>query len=225
MGSLVNHVNRRRSPQSRKLPETAYDTKRGPSEDLTVERLSSVQVFKRAIKEIDDRIAYVPRPQLEKVIHAFLDLLNSNVIETAFDQSPINKARVKGIERSEAIRNYGGVKPLTAEQVVDVLNVSRQSVNTWRNEKKIIGLTQAKRGFIYPAWQFDLQRRQVVDGLEDVISELDTTDMWSAAIFFTSPNIVLDDRVPIDVLRDEKDEQSRKLVLRAAALWRRQGAS
>lgn len=185
----------------------------------------------RILRVMTTKVEQAPRSVVASAVAqdsdaaALLAFLKATPLELGQDHDPLLQARIKGMERMGALLRHGGLAPLTSEQVVDLLKVSRQSIHTWRHERRILGLPQARRGFLYPAWQFDLDRHRVVDGIAEVLAVIDPTDPWSLVIFFASPNIVVDGQAPIDVLKNRPNDASRARVMRAAALWQQHGAS
>ncbi len=86
-------------------------------------------------------------------------------------------ARLRGFERKrEMLEIAGGA--LTVDQVSDLLGMSRQAFNKRRAANQLLGLTQAKRGYTYPAFQFE--DGKTVSDLSEVLAELKQLDPMDA---------------------------------------------
>jgi hypothetical protein len=113
---------------------------------------------------------------------------------------PLAEAFVRGIEsKRRLIKENGGV--FSTERVAEFLGITPQAVNKRRNSRKLLGLTFRRRGYMYPAWQFD-PKRGTVPGLEDILLALADHDEWMQNIFFVTPNTRLSDRRPLELLRE-----------------------
>lgn len=78
--------------------------------------------------------------------------------ETADSPSPelqvaLDEARQRGRVRAGKI--LIGEDMLSADQFAALLGTSRMTVNTKRQNRQVLGLDGAKRGFRFPAWQID----------------------------------------------------------------------
>lgn len=131
---------------------------------------------------------------------------------------PLIRAKLRGIEhRKRIIEKLGGT--LSAEQVSELIGISRQAVDKRRSQNQLIGLIQGKRGYAYPAFQFE--DGKTVDGLKDVLDALSGHDPWMQSIFFANGNDRLNRRTPLDALRQGETEA----VVRAAEAYGEQGAA
>lgn len=63
----------------------------------------------------------------------------------------LEAARARGRVRAAEI--LGGDDMLSAEQFAELIGTSRVTVNTKRQNKQVLGLDGAKRGFRFPEWQ------------------------------------------------------------------------
>ncbi len=134
------------------------------------------------------------------------------------DGDPLIRAKLRGIEhRKRIIEKLGGT--LSAQQVSELIGISRQAVDRRRSQNQLIGLTQGKRGYAYPAFQFE--DGKTLDGLKEVLDALSGHDPWMQSIFFASGNDRLNGRTPLDALRQGKTEA----VVRAAEAYGEQGAA
>jgi len=134
------------------------------------------------------------------------------------DGDPLIRAKLRGIEhRKRILEKLGGT--LSAEQVSELIGISRQAVDRRRSQNQLIGLTQGKRGYAYPAFQFE--DGKTLDGLKEVLHALSGHDPWMQSIFFANGNDRLTGRTPLDALRQGKTEA----VVRAAEAYGEQGAA
>ena len=134
------------------------------------------------------------------------------------DADPLIRAKLRGIEhRKRILEKLGGT--LSAEQVSELIGISRQAVDRRRSQNQLIGLTQGKRGYAYPAFQFE--DGKTLDGLKEVLDALSGHDPWMQSIFFANGNDRLNGRTPLDALRQGKTEA----VVRAAEAYGEQGAA
>ena len=90
--------------------------------------------------------------------------------------------------------------------------VTKQAVNDRVRRHRLLALKTGSGRLVYPVAQFDGER--VVDGLGDVLDVLvpDDTEAWMVASWLTTPDPDLNDRTPIEALRDGQ----RADVVRAA---------
>jgi hypothetical protein len=122
------------------------------------------------------------------------------VLELTSDD-PLGAAKLRGLNlRQQLLKTSGGA--LASERVADVLNISRQAVDTRRASNQLLALTQGRRGYSYPSFQFD--EGMTIKGLEEVLGNLSAIDPWMQLNFFTSPNERLGGSSPIEALREGK---------------------
>ena len=130
------------------------------------------------------------------------------VAELASDD-PIAAAKLRGLNRrQEMLKASGGV--LTSEQVGEIPGLSRQAVDKRRASNQLLALTQGRRGYSYPGFQFD--EGKTLDGLEEVLKGLRVVDPWMQLNFFTTPKERLGGKTPIDALRQGKGSEVRKIA-------------
>ena len=75
---------------------------------------------------------------------------------------------------------------LTAEEAADLLDITRQAVDKRRNQHQLIGLTQGRRGYAYPSFQFE--DGKTIAGLAEVLRALEVHDPWIQPTFFANGN-------------------------------------
>jgi hypothetical protein len=130
---------------------------------------------------------------------------------------PLLAAKLRGLQRRQEILKIAG-GALTSEQVGEVLSLSRQAVDKRRSSNQLLALTQGRRGYSYPVFQFE--NGKTLQGLEEVLKALGDIDPWMQLNFFTTSDERLANKTPIDVLRDGKTQD----VVRIAGTYGEQGA-
>jgi len=111
---------------------------------------------------------------------------------------PLLAAKIRGLKRKKQMLEVAG-GALSSEQVADVLGISRQAVDKRRSANQLLALTQGRRGYSYPSFQFE--DGKTIRGLEEVLSRLKSLDPWMQMVFFTSPNERLNGKTPIESLQ------------------------
>ena len=113
-------------------------------------------------------------------------------------EDPLIAARFRGLKRKQQMLEAAG-GALTSEQVSEVLGISRQAVDKRRASNRLLALTQGKRGYSYPSFQFE--DGKTITGLEEVLGKLKDLDPWMQMVFFTSPNERLEGKTPLGKLK------------------------
>jgi len=132
-------------------------------------------------------------------------------------QDPIVASKLRGLElRQEMLKKAEGV--LSSGKVAELLKLSRQAVDKRRAANQLLALTQGRRGYSYPSFQFE--DGKTIDGLEEVLRNLSALDSWMQLRFFTSPHERLGNMAPIEALRIGRVND----VVRAARGYGEQGA-
>jgi hypothetical protein len=130
---------------------------------------------------------------------------------------PLAAATLRGLERMpQLVAAGGGV--VTAEQAAGLLGITRQAVDKRRAQNRLIGLTQGRRGYGYPRFQF--VNGTTLPGLEEVLAELGEGDPWGKLLFFANPNDRLKKTPAQELLTGNLEG-----VLRAARMYGEQGAA
>ena len=75
---------------------------------------------------------------------------------------------------------------------------SRQTVHDWRRKGRIVGWRTAKRGYVFPAGQFDA-RGSPLEGLARVAPRFG--DGYAAGLWLTTPAPALDGEPPLALLK------------------------
>jgi hypothetical protein len=132
-------------------------------------------------------------------------------------EDPLVAAKLRGLNlRQQMLKTAGGA--LTSEKVAEVLNITRQAVDKRRASNQLLALTQGRRGYSYPGFQFE--EGKTLKGLEDVLDKLSALDPWMQLDFFTRPNERLGESTPIEALRAGKVDE----VASVASGYGEQGA-
>ncbi len=130
---------------------------------------------------------------------------------------PLLPSKVRGLgERERLLASEGGT--WDAETVARHLHLTRQGVNRRRRAGALLGIDVGRRGYRYPAWQFD--RGGTLPGLEAVLQTLQQHDPWMQLIFMVSANARLGSRTPLEALRSGEREE----VIVAARAFGHHGA-
>jgi biotin operon repressor len=195
-------------------------------ESLTAAENTKYPLFvTRAVNAVTELVHELPKERLEEATTARSDYLvllgalaTPLVAAKMAAKDPLAAARLRGVERQQSLlKESGGV--LSGEQVAKILGISRQAVDKRRRQGHLIGLTQGKRGYAYPAWQFEGGR--TLTNLEKVLDGLRSHDPWMQLAFFVNGNDRLNGRSPLELLRAGEQEA----VLQAAESYGEQGAA
>jgi hypothetical protein len=179
----------------------------------------------RALRAVSNAIAHSSIQALAEAASAATDmevlicaLQQPDAIETIKAEDPLGPARLRGLQARETLlKAEGGT--LSADQVANHLDITRQAVNKRRQQRALVALDAGRHGYRYPAWQF--VREGTLPALETVLDALKKHDPWTRHIFMVSPNTRLDDLTPLEALRQERLED----VLMAARAFGEHGAS
>src|SRR5260370_17530275 len=144
------------------------------------------------------------------------DILTRLLPQSTSDDSFV-AGKDRGIKRKKQMLEASG-GALTSEQVAEVLGISRQAVDKRRSSNQLLALTQGRRGYSYPSFQFD--DGKTLKGLEEVLAELSALDPWMQMVFFTNPHERLGGKTPIESLQKGLVEE----VKNAAKGYGEQGA-
>jgi len=113
------------------------------------------------------------------------------------DDDPLLAAKIRGLQRKRQMLDAAG-GTLSSQEVAEVLGISRQAVDKRRAANQLLALTQGRRGYSYPRFQFE--DGNTIEGLEEVLTRLAPLDPWMRMVFFTTPNERLDGQTPIEGL-------------------------
>jgi biotin operon repressor len=181
--------------------------------------------FSRGISALEELERVLPTDLIDKASAAptnfmvLLEALKARSLATEFAvNEPLTMARVRGVERQQnLVEQSGGT--LKGERVAKLLGISRQAVDKRRRQNRLIGLTQGRRGYAYPIWQF--HNGKTLSNLEKVLDQLRNHDPWMQLTFFLNANDRLEGSSPLEMLRSGKVEP----VLEAATSYGEHGAA
>jgi hypothetical protein len=181
--------------------------------------------FSRSIHALEELEKALPRELIDEASAASTDFMvlvealtaRSLATEIAAND-PLATARLRGVERQQSLVEKS-VGMLKGESAAKVLGISRQAVDKRRRQNRLVGLTQGRRGYAYPIWQFE--GGKTLANLETVLDRLRNHDPWMQLAFFLNANDRLGGSSPLEMLRSGKVEP----VLEAAASYGEQGAA
>ena len=87
---------------------------------------------------------------------------------------------------------------ISAEEVADLLGLSRREVNHLRKSKSLVAWRNTHGKWHYPVWQFDQGR--IRPGIRECLRSLASERPWNHMLFFLSPRESLGGRRPLDLL-------------------------
>ncbi len=82
---------------------------------------------------------------------------------------------------------------ISTDDAAQLVNTTRVTINAWIAKGRAIGLTQTKRGFRMPRWQFEPAMWAAIPKLS---AALGTTEGWALLSFLESPHGALEGRTP-----------------------------
>jgi hypothetical protein len=82
---------------------------------------------------------------------------------------------------------------VSTDEAATLAGTTRVTINAWIDKGRCIGLTQTKRGFRVPKWQFEPNYWSVVPKLS---SALGTTNGWALLAFLETPQGALGGATP-----------------------------
>lgn len=127
-------------------------------------------------------------------------LQTASVQDYLREHDALAAARARGMKRQlDLLDEEGGA--LGAQEVADLLGISRQAVDLRRASGKLLAIDLGLRKNLYPRWQFT--EEGILAGLEEALAVLraEATTPWSCLRFFLSGNLRLDGDRPLDRLR------------------------
>lgn len=86
---------------------------------------------------------------------------------------------------------------LSTDMAADLVGTTPVTINAWVAKGRAIGLTQARRGFKLPSWQFE----QVLwDAVPKLSKALGTTEGWALLAFLETPSGALGGWTPLQAI-------------------------
>jgi len=130
---------------------------------------------------------------LAKVIDSFIPKNKTRISEEKAREIVLARGALarKRLEQAE-----GGA--VSAEEVADLLGLSRQGVDYLRKAKRILAWRLTGGKWNYPLWQFHEGRVRL--GISECLKALPSDDPWGQMIFFLSPRESLLGRRPLDLI-------------------------
>ena len=83
---------------------------------------------------------------------------------------------------------------VSTDEAAELANTSRVTINAWIAKGRCIGLSQTKRGFRLPRWQFEPRIWPLVPKLA---AALGTTEGWALLAFLETPHGALGGATPL----------------------------
>ena len=171
----------------------------------TVKELTSV--VQDAAKELSENVVKALVAHPDAVVSA-LAVAGNALVGKDLDKPEIELVGGEPsllIDEAEAERRLAArVRPgkreklLTSDELAKLAELkSRQTVHNWLRKGRIIGWQSAKRGYVFPAGQFD-SRGRPLEGLGRVAPHFD--DSYSAWLWLTTPSPALGGATPLSRL-------------------------
>jgi hypothetical protein len=110
----------------------------------------------------------------------------------------IRRALARGRERVAQI--LAGSDMLAGRDFARALGISPQTLNQWREQRRVLALSGAKRGFRYPDWQLLDAPLMLLPGLVELHQVLEDQP-WAVYRFLRQHHIALDGRTGIESLK------------------------
>lgn len=82
-------------------------------------------------------------------------------------------------------RRLGAADMISTDEAAQLVQTTRVTINAWIAKGRAIGLTQTKRGFRMPRWQFE---PSVWAALPKLSAALGTAEGWALLSFLESPH-------------------------------------
>jgi hypothetical protein len=131
------------------------------------------------------------------------------------DQSPyVSAAQTHALlAASQQFRaaRLGAGDMVSTDEAAELAGTSRVTVNSWISKGRAIGLSQIKRGFKLPKWQFEPAMWSAIPRLA---ASLRVREGWALLSFLESPHAGLDGRTPRAAI--EQGEVERVIALAEA---------
>lgn len=100
---------------------------------------------------------------------------------------------------------------VTTDQAAALASTTRATMNAWIARGRAIGLTQSRRGFKLPKWQFE---PAIWDTIPALAKALDTNEGWALLSFLETPLGGLQGRTPREAI--EQGDVARVIELASA---------
>lgn len=90
-------------------------------------------------------------------------------------------------------RRLGAADMISTDEAAQLVQTTRVTINAWIAKGRAIGLTQTKRGFRMPLWQFE---PSMWDTLPRLSAALGTAEGWAILSFLETPHGALNGIAP-----------------------------
>jgi len=132
------------------------------------------------------------------------------------NESPLSAARSRGVERRTELLSLSG-ESLSLEEAANQLELTPEDLKLRVKERLLIAVEQDGAS-VFPAWQFS------IPNLSSILAALGADDPLIQLSFFLNPLGILDDKTPLEILRENRESQF-ELILTAARGYGEHGAS
>ena len=128
-----------------------------------------------------------------------IDDAERSEVETVAGAAPVRVGAEETVERmAERTREGGPEVLLTSDELAARVGLrTRQSVHDWLKKGRIVGWQGAKRGYVFPAEQFD-KRGRPLEGLDRVVGLFG--DGYAAWVWLTTELSSLGGAMPLTLL-------------------------
>ncbi|MDJ0658990.1 MAG: hypothetical protein QNJ42_05805 [Crocosphaera sp.] len=121
------------------------------------------------------------------------------VPKKSYLKPPLAEAKNRGLKiKKQLLEAEGGCAK--SKKISETLGMSPQVIDQRRQQGKLMGFSNEKGKYIYPLWQFT-NKGETINGLEEVLEKLQDFDPWMQIAFFLNPNVRLNDKTPLEMLR------------------------
>ncbi len=103
----------------------------------------------------------------------------------------------------------GAADMISTDEAAQLVQTTRVTINAWIAKGKAIGLTQTKRGFRMPRWQFE---PSMWNALPRLSTALGTTEGWALLSFLESPHGALNGISPRQAIEQGQSDKVIKIA-------------
>ncbi len=98
----------------------------------------------------------------------------------------------------------GTADMISTDEAAQLVQTTRVTINAWIAKGRAIGLTQTKRGFRMPRWQFE---PSMWDAMPRLSAALGTTEGWALLSFLESPHGGLNGLTPRQAIEQGQSDK------------------
>jgi predicted DNA-binding transcriptional regulator AlpA len=132
--------------------------------------------------------------------------------EKSEEETLLEQAQERALVVQEQLRREAGGL-VSTQEVVNRTGLSRQTVDRYRKEGKLLALETAQ-GFQFPLCQFYGQA--IVPGLDEVLAAMEGSSFWETLSGLITPTPTLNNRSVLDALRDGPPTEERAHIVSIA---------